>query len=68
MADPSRFPLPHQTVNSLRSQVSSIDQLSNIPVGVFVGQMNNFRPYQLQKLIPLPWNDVQVSRLLKTSP
>ena len=21
--------------------------------------MNNFRPYQLQKLVPLPWNDVQ---------
>ena len=53
---------PQQTVNSLRGQVSSIDQLSNIPVGVFEGHMNNFRPYQLQKLIPLPWNGVQVSK------
>ncbi len=48
------------TVNSINLNVRGLTDLINKPVGIFEADVNALKQFNLQGMVPLPWNNAEV--------
>ncbi|GFH08873.1 uncharacterized protein HaLaN_03912 [Haematococcus lacustris] len=49
------------TVTTINLKVNGLSDVVNKPVGIFEADVDNFKRFNLDFAVPLPWNDAQVS-------